>query len=74
MDMLLRYLVAMLIIAIVLASWIMVQHLSRRFAATHPEFGPAREEGGGCGSGGKCHCGSSKTCSKNTRLKKMKNS
>ena len=39
---------------LVLLGWIGVQQLARRFAARHPEFGPAREEGSGCGAG--CNC------------------
>jgi hypothetical protein len=46
-------------ITALLAGWVAVQHLARSYAARHPEFGPAREEGSGCGhsclcSGGKC--------------------
>jgi hypothetical protein len=56
----------MAIILLMLLGWIGVQHLARLFAVRHPEFGPAREEGGGCGnlckcSGGQCrseHSGS----------------
>jgi len=40
----------------------MVQRLARKFAANHPEFGKFREEGGGCGGGGKCNCSSVKDC------------
>ena len=44
------YLVTILIILCMMALWLGVQHLARVFAARHPEFGPAREEGSGCGS------------------------
>ena len=54
------YLIAILIIFGVFAGWIGVQHLARRFAARHPEFGPAREEGGGCGIS--CGCAGIKDC------------
>jgi hypothetical protein len=37
-----------------------VQHLARRFAAQHPEFGPAREEGEGCGF--PCHSKDGGSC------------
>ena len=47
---LLDYIVAPVVILAILFGWIQVQRLARRFAASHPEFGPAREEGGGCGS------------------------
>ncbi len=44
-----RILTAAVIIALALGGWLLVQAAARRFAARHPEFGPAREEGGGCG-------------------------
>ena len=55
----LDYLLAAGLILLVLVGWILVQHSARKFAARHPEFGPAREEGGGCGTGCSCakgHC------------------
>ena len=55
-----EYLTAMAIILLLLLGWIAVQHLARAFAARHPEFGPAREEGGGCGAG--CGCGDQSRC------------
>jgi len=53
----LDYLVAIVVILLVLLGWIAVQQGARRFAARHPEFGPAREEGSGCGSGCACSGG-----------------
>ncbi len=50
----LNYLAAIGIILVMLFGWVAVQHLSRKFAAKHPEFGPVRDEGGGCG--GFCGC------------------
>jgi hypothetical protein len=50
-----QYLVAIVALPALLATWIIVQQAARRFAAAHPEFGPAREEGGGCGSSCGCH-------------------
>jgi hypothetical protein len=48
-----RALLAAAIILAVLAGWLLVQAATRRFAARHPELGPARDEcTGGCG-----HCG-----------------
>lgn len=44
-----KIIVSILIIFTVCGLWILVQHGARRFAERHPEFGPAREEGGGCG-------------------------
>ena len=51
----LRYLGAALIILLLLLAWVAVQAMARRYAARHPEFGPAKEEGAGCGS--QCGCG-----------------
>jgi len=68
MDLLIRYFTAMLFMLGVLLIWFLVQKFSRQFASTHPEFGPAREEGGGCGGGGKCNCGSIKNCT-NPKIK-----
>jgi len=68
MDILIRYFIAMFFLLAILFIWLTVQKLSRRFASEHPEFGPAREEGGGCGGGGKCNCGSIKNCT-NPKIK-----
>lgn len=51
-----EYLVAMLLLPVLLLAWLLVQRAARRVAAAHPELGPAREEGSGCGSS--CGCGS----------------
>ncbi len=56
------YLLAVLVILLSLLGWVMVQHWSRAFAARHPEFGPARNEGENCGSS--CLCGSSGRCAR----------
>ena len=53
------YFLAISIILVIMLGWVVVQQIARVFAARHPEFGPAREEGGGCGSsclcsGGQC--------------------
>jgi hypothetical protein len=45
---------------LLMLGWITVQQLARLFAARHPELGPAREEGGGCGKNCGCHGGSCK--------------
>jgi hypothetical protein len=45
------------LILLMLLGWIAVQHAARSYAARHPEFGPAKEEGGGCGSGCSCSAG-----------------
>jgi Spy/CpxP family protein refolding chaperone len=41
-------LTATLVILALLAGWIAVQFAARRYAARHPELGPAKEEGSGC--------------------------
>ena len=42
------------VILLMLLGWTWVQNITRKYAERHPEFGPPREEGSGCGSG--CHC------------------
>jgi LPXTG-motif cell wall-anchored protein len=42
------YLIAMGLIMALLLGWVVVQHAARGFARRYPQFGPAREEGGGC--------------------------
>jgi hypothetical protein len=59
--MLTTYAITVLIILGLLAGWIGVQHLARLFASRHPELGPAREEGGGCG-GLFCLCKEKQSC------------
>jgi hypothetical protein len=64
MEIINRYLIAMFFMLLFLFIWYMVQKLSRKIASAHPEFGPVREEGGGCGGSGKCNCNNAKKCSK----------
>ncbi|MDD3519170.1 MAG: hypothetical protein PHQ14_12550 [Chromatiales bacterium] len=54
------YLTAIAIIFLLFLGWVVVQHLARTFARRHPEFGPAREEGGGCGKS--CSCSRAGQC------------
>ena len=49
----LRYLLAVVIVLLLLLGWIGAQALARQVARRHPEFGPAREDGTGCGG---CGC------------------
>lgn len=67
--MLTKLILSFLIILGLLAGWILVQHLSRLFAARHPELGPAREEGGSCLL---CLCGKNGTCTKKDKLTRTK--
>ena len=50
----LEYLIASAVILVILLGWIWVQAQARKYAARHPEFGPAKEEGAGCGKS--CPC------------------
>lgn len=43
------YLVTIALILLLLMAWIVVQRVYRLFARRHPELGPFRAEGGGCG-------------------------
>ncbi len=58
--MLSNYILAMGLIMLVLLGWVSVQHVSRLFAKRHPQFGVAREEGGGCGKS--CLCAGGGSC------------
>ncbi len=59
------YVIAVALIMAILAGWIIVQHLSRRFAARHPEYGRQREHMG-CGLA--CSC--TETCDNDDKTKK----
>ena len=50
-----KYLLAMGVILLLMLGWLAVQQLARLYARQHPEFGPLREEGSGCGSSCGCH-------------------
>ncbi|QYZ67368.1 MAG: chemotaxis protein [Gammaproteobacteria bacterium (ex Lamellibrachia satsuma)] len=50
-------LIAIVLIPTLLLCWLLVQSVSRRFSKAHPELGPAREEGAGCGKS--CLCSGS---------------
>jgi len=67
------YIIAVLVILAVLAAWVIVQHLARAYASRHPEFGPAREEGSGCGLACRCNRSERKTCERNEEEKEQKN-
>lgn len=58
--MMMKLLISVGIIFAAFAFWVVVQECARRFARRHPEFGPAREEGGECGVS--CSCANWKTC------------
>ena len=50
-----KYLIAIAVILVFLLGWVWVQGHARKYAARHPEFGPAREEGSGCGKSCLCN-------------------
>ncbi len=52
------FFIATVLIFATLMGWIWVQQLARHFAERYPQFGPAREEGSGCGSSCMCTDGS----------------
>lgn len=52
------------LILLLLLGWVWVQQRARDFASSHPEFGPAKEEGSGCGSS--CAC-SGNQCARRNR-------
>lgn len=54
------YLIAMLAIPALLIAWLIIQRLGREFALRHPDLGPPREEGVGCGSS--CGCSGKSAC------------
>jgi hypothetical protein len=54
------YLLAIGVILFVMLGWVVVQHMTRLFAARHPELGAYREAFGGCDG---CGCGAT-TCSR----------
>jgi hypothetical protein len=52
------YLIAMTLIPLLLLGWLSVQSITRRFSKQHPELGPHKEEGTGCGTS--CLCGANR--------------
>lgn len=58
--MFMKMLITVALIMLLMLTWVSVQHLARLFAARYPQFGPAREEGGGCGKS--CGCSGSGRC------------
>ncbi|MFA5627258.1 MAG: hypothetical protein WCX90_01300 [Thiohalomonadaceae bacterium] len=66
--MLLKILITSGVILCLLLVWIVTQKMARVFARRHPEFGPYREAGSGCGTG-KCACASIDYCRKRDAVK-----
>jgi hypothetical protein len=57
-----KILIAFVAIFFLLMGWLVVQSFSRVYAEKHPEQGPAREEGQGCGTS--CSCIDKEACNK----------
>ena len=62
----LDYLLAFGMILIMMLGWIRVQQAARRIAQRYPQFGPAKEEGSGCGNS--CCCKGGRCERKNSEL------
>lgn len=56
------FIIGPVLVFLLFSVWILVQSTARAFAKRHPELGPYREEGGGCG-GGCCGCHEKTSCS-----------
>lgn len=64
--MIFKTIIAIAAIFCLLIGWLVVQSLSRLYAKKHPELGPAREEGQGCGTN--CSCIDKSTCQKERNI------
>jgi len=53
----LNLLITIAIIFSVLITWVLIQQAARKYAANHPELGPVKEEGLGCGKTCGCKTG-----------------
>jgi hypothetical protein len=51
-------LITVTIIFSLLLAWVLIQQAARKYAANHPELGPVKEEGLGCGKTCGCKKGS----------------
>jgi len=60
--MIIKVIIVTVVILSLLLGWILIQHFSRLFAKKYPQWGPAREEGQGCGKS--CSCSNKGTCNK----------
>ena len=54
------FIIGMAVVPVLFIGWLLVQQASRLYAKAHPELGPAREEGAGCGKS--CMCASGGSC------------
>jgi hypothetical protein len=67
-----NYLIAIFGILFLLAGWLLVQTITRLYAQRHPEFGPVREDGNGCGES--CGCAGKCTAKSADRTNRFSNS
>ncbi len=51
-------LITITIIFSMLIAWVFIQQIARKYAANHPDLGPVKEEGLGCGK----TCGCKTSC------------
>jgi len=51
------YLVTIGLLLVILLGWVAVQRVYKLFARRHPELGPFRDDGAGCGACGGGGCG-----------------
>ena len=54
----LNLIITIAIIFTLLMAWVLIQQVARKYAASHPELGPMKEEGLGCGKTCGCKGGS----------------
>jgi hypothetical protein len=52
--MLIKLFITVAALLLMLVGWVAIQSAARRTAERHPECGPFREAGGGCGGGKGC--------------------
>jgi len=66
-----EFLIAIISILLLLSGWLLIQHWTRQYAERHPEFGPAKEEGSGCGKS--CLCSNGRCKSKQQTSENIQN-
>jgi hypothetical protein len=56
-EKMINFLMAMILIFVLMLTWVYIQQVTRNYAAKHPEFGAAKEEGLACGKNCGCKAG-----------------
>ncbi|KOR29817.1 hypothetical protein TI04_07690 [Achromatium sp. WMS2] len=59
------FIVAPILVFLLLGGWLLTQKVTRDFAVKHPELGPFKEDGAGCG--GNCS-GCQQQCEDSTNI------